>query len=128
MIVFLLQIAFADDVYAEAAPVVPIVTAETSVDYLVGVGDVLAIEVLGEPELSGSFPVETNGRINFPIVGEVPTAASSGARGGGEPEGQQQRARRPHRARASERSGASRVGRRLPYRRVTSAPIRPVRA
>jgi len=40
-------------------------------DYVVGPDDVLMIAVFNEPTLSGRFTVETDGTINYPLVGRV---------------------------------------------------------
>ena len=43
-------------------------------DYHVGIGDVLKVEVLGEPDFSGSMEVNTNGAITLKLVGDVKVA------------------------------------------------------
>lgn len=50
--------------------------AETpaSYDYRLGAGDKLKITVFGEDGLTGEFFVAGNGRISFPLIGEVPAA------------------------------------------------------
>jgi polysaccharide export outer membrane protein len=40
-------------------------------DYLIGSGDVLAINVWKEPDVSRSVPVRPDGRISLPLVGEL---------------------------------------------------------
>jgi polysaccharide export outer membrane protein len=49
----------------------------TDIDYRVGAGDVLDVQVLGHPDLSRSATVQTNGNIALPLLGEVPVAALS---------------------------------------------------
>ncbi len=41
------------------------------VEYRVGPKDVLAIQVYGEPTLTGSFPIGESGEIDFPLLGAV---------------------------------------------------------
>ena len=41
------------------------------VEYRVGPKDVLAIQVFGEPDLTGSFPIGENGEIDFPLLGAI---------------------------------------------------------
>ncbi len=41
-------------------------------NYRVGPGDVLQVRVYGEPELSGAFPVNDMGELNYPLLGGVP--------------------------------------------------------
>jgi polysaccharide export outer membrane protein len=55
------------------APVNPERPREQSkkVEYRVGPKDVLAIQVFGEPTLTGSFPIGENGEIDFPLLGAV---------------------------------------------------------
>jgi polysaccharide export outer membrane protein len=40
--------------------------------YVVGPQDVLAISIWNQPTLSGKFPVEADGGINFPLLGKIP--------------------------------------------------------
>ncbi len=42
--------------------------------YLIGVDDVLAINVWREPDLSRSIPVRSDGKISLPLVGELQAA------------------------------------------------------
>jgi polysaccharide export outer membrane protein len=42
--------------------------------YLIGPGDVLAVHVWHEPEISGKVPVRTDGKISLPLVGELQAA------------------------------------------------------
>ncbi|MDP2307587.1 MAG: polysaccharide biosynthesis/export family protein [Pseudomonadota bacterium] len=39
--------------------------------YRVGAGDALTVEVYGEPGLSGAFPVDAAGALDFPLLGPV---------------------------------------------------------
>lgn len=43
-------------------------------DYLIGSGDMLAINVWKEPDVSRSVPVRPDGRISLPLVGELQAA------------------------------------------------------
>lgn len=40
-------------------------------DYRIGAGDVLDVQVYGEPTLSGSFAVGDSGELSFPLIGVV---------------------------------------------------------
>jgi polysaccharide export outer membrane protein len=42
--------------------------------YHVGAGDVLSVVAYGNPALSGTYPVDDNGTIGYPIIGHVPVA------------------------------------------------------
>jgi polysaccharide export outer membrane protein len=46
-------------------------------EYIVGPGDVLEISFLGEPQLSGLYPVRPDGKITLPMLGEVEVAGQS---------------------------------------------------
>ncbi len=46
-------------------------SAETGKDYLVGVGDVLEIQVWREPDLSRTVTVRLDGKISLPLAGDV---------------------------------------------------------
>jgi polysaccharide export outer membrane protein len=41
------------------------------IEYRVGPKDVLGIQVFGEPNLSGNFPIRENGEIDFPLLGAI---------------------------------------------------------
>jgi polysaccharide export outer membrane protein len=43
-------------------------------DYEIGPGDVLSVVVIGQAQMTGSFPVDTEGMVNFPILGKVKAA------------------------------------------------------
>ncbi len=43
-------------------------------DYAVGPGDTLNVRVYGEEPLSGIFPVNDRGELNYPLLGRVPVA------------------------------------------------------
>ena len=45
--------------------------------YIVGIGDILSIQVWKEPELSRTLAVRTDGRISLPLVGDVDVAGKS---------------------------------------------------
>jgi polysaccharide export outer membrane protein len=46
-------------------------------DYLIGSGDVLAINVWKEPDISRALPVRPDGRISLPLVGELQAAGKT---------------------------------------------------
>lgn len=43
-------------------------------DYVIGVRDVLEINLFSQPDLSGSYAVETDGAFSFPLIGRVVAA------------------------------------------------------
>jgi polysaccharide export outer membrane protein len=45
--------------------------------YLIQPGDRLSVNVLGQDQLSGEFPVEANGTVNLPSIGPVPATGRS---------------------------------------------------
>lgn len=45
--------------------------ADAAADYQIGPGDVLKIEVVGRPDLSGTFTVNRDGLLSMPIVGSM---------------------------------------------------------
>jgi len=46
-------------------------------DYEIGPGDVLKVVVLGQAEMTGSFAVDAEGMVNFPILGKVKASANT---------------------------------------------------
>lgn len=46
-------------------------TANASTSYIIGPGDLLAINVLHEPEVSQKVPVRMDGKISMPLIGEI---------------------------------------------------------
>lgn len=52
----------------------PAASPTPSPDYRVGPGDVLEVEVFGNPDLSRTPTVQTNGMVSLPLIGEVPVA------------------------------------------------------
>lgn len=46
-------------------------SANTNTSYIIGPGDLLAINVLHEPEVSQKVPVRMDGKISMPLIGEV---------------------------------------------------------
>ena len=47
-------------------------------DYIIGLGDILDVQVWKEPELSrGALPVRIDGRISLPLLGDVDAAGKS---------------------------------------------------
>jgi protein involved in polysaccharide export with SLBB domain len=67
---------------SQPAPVVPSQPASSAVSasavnddsYRLGAGDKMKITVYGEQDLSGEFLVSANGRVQFPLLGEVRAA------------------------------------------------------
>ena len=55
-----------------ASPAAPAASPMPSPDYRVGPGDVLEVEVFGNPDLSRTPTVQTNGMVALPLIGEVP--------------------------------------------------------
>ncbi len=45
--------------------------------YLIQPGDRLSVNVLGQDQLSGEFPVDANGTVNLPVVGPVQATGRS---------------------------------------------------
>lgn len=43
-------------------------------EYRLGVGDEIQISVFGRPELTGPFPVQAQGAVSYPLLGEVPAS------------------------------------------------------
>jgi polysaccharide biosynthesis/export protein len=46
-------------------------------DYIIGVGDVLFVSVWKDPALTQSVPVRPDGRISFPLIGEIQAGGRS---------------------------------------------------
>lgn len=46
-------------------------------DYLIGIGDIIEIQVWHEPDLSRTLTVRLDGRISLPLVGDVDVAGKS---------------------------------------------------
>lgn len=46
-------------------------SANTNSSYIIGPGDLLAINVLHEPEVSQKVPVRMDGKITMPLIGEI---------------------------------------------------------
>lgn len=51
--------------------------ADASAVYRVGPGDMLAIRVVGEADLSGAFLVSPEGAVNLPMIGSVPVGGNT---------------------------------------------------
>ncbi len=76
--VFLALPANAEDVYADLArPQPEALQVAPSLEYRVGAGDIVSIEVHGEDSMTGSFPISTDGTIDFPHIGKVRVAGQS---------------------------------------------------
>lgn len=54
--------------------VVSVAAKPHDADYLIGSGDILAINVWKEPDISRALPVRPDGRISLPLVGELQAA------------------------------------------------------
>jgi polysaccharide biosynthesis/export protein len=50
---------------------------DTKSDYVIGNGDVLAINVWKEPEVSRTLPVRADGKISLPLLGEIQAAGKT---------------------------------------------------
>jgi len=46
-------------------------------DYEIGPGDALKVVVLGQAEMTGSFSVDTEGMVNFPILGKIKASGNT---------------------------------------------------
>jgi polysaccharide biosynthesis/export protein len=64
--------------HAEAPAETP-PAAGNAARYQVGAGDVLHVEVYGEPKLTGAFPVNDGGELDFPLLGPVRVEGSTAA-------------------------------------------------
>ena len=54
-----------------AAPGSRVAPAATNEEFVIGVGDVLAVNVWKEAEISRTVPVRSDGRITLPLIGEL---------------------------------------------------------
>lgn len=52
---------------------VPVVNAEVE-EYILQAGDVISVNVVEHPEFSGRHKIRPDGRINYPVIGEVDVA------------------------------------------------------
>ena len=58
--------------FSASTPVVDVpVPAVDASQYKIGAGDGLNVQVFGEPGLSGTFPVDDSGQLDFPLIGSV---------------------------------------------------------
>lgn len=57
-----------------ADTVIPPAVEELQEVYRLSHGDRISVQVFGEPELSSEYAVGSNGRLSFPLIGEVPVA------------------------------------------------------
>jgi polysaccharide biosynthesis/export protein len=61
-----------------AAPTPPVSPSPTrSADYVVGSQDVLKVTVFDEPQLSGTFRVDTDGTFTYPFIGRIKAAGET---------------------------------------------------
>ena len=52
-------------------------STESEKDYLIGVGDVLEVQVWQEPDLSRTVTVRLDGKISLPLTGDVQAAGKT---------------------------------------------------
>ncbi len=64
-------VSTASSATAEAVKTVPAPRAAVPDEFVIGVGDLLAINVWKEAEISKALPVRSDGRISLPLIGEV---------------------------------------------------------
>jgi polysaccharide export outer membrane protein len=67
-------LAAAAAAFGQAAPPSAGQAAGGQENYVIGRGDVLNVTVYDQPELSGKYPVESDGSFRFPLVGRVKAA------------------------------------------------------
>lgn len=77
ILVLLMGLIWVATPVAWAQEPVPVPSDGSSVHYRTGPGDVLSVQVYGEADLSGQFPVTESGSIAHPLLGEVAVARSS---------------------------------------------------
>jgi polysaccharide export outer membrane protein len=53
---------------------------DASAEYIIGIGDVLSIQVFDQPQMSGRMPVRSDGRISLPFVNDVEAAGKTPTR------------------------------------------------
>jgi len=58
---------------ARAQQPTPPVTTNAGATYRLSPGDILKVAVFGHEEFSGQFQVDENGRLTFPVIGEIDT-------------------------------------------------------
>jgi len=49
----------------------PTVSSKAKTDYVIGPGDILSINVMNEPEVTGKVPVRPDGVITVPLIGDI---------------------------------------------------------
>lgn len=49
----------------------PIASSKGDSDYVIGPGDILSIDVMNEPEVTGKVPVRSDGIITIPLIGDI---------------------------------------------------------
>lgn len=62
---------------ADQKAALPAAKGESDRTYVIGAGDMLAISVWKEPEVSRSVPVRSDGKISLPLVGELQAAGQT---------------------------------------------------
>ena len=71
------QSTIAADVMSVSKPVSTPATGPHDDGFVIGNGDVLAISVWKQPDLSRSIPVRSDGRISLPLIGEIQAAGQT---------------------------------------------------
>ncbi|HTZ74147.1 MAG TPA: polysaccharide biosynthesis/export family protein [Candidatus Aquilonibacter sp.] len=61
----------ASSVPAPANSSVPAASTRPNVDYVIGPGDLLSIDVMNEPDVTGKVPVRPDGMITIPLIGDI---------------------------------------------------------
>lgn len=77
LVLLLAAVGLAADKKKNPEPLPPDATAKVApsdADYLIGIDDVLAITVWREADLSRAVPVRQDGKISFPLVGQIQAA------------------------------------------------------
>jgi polysaccharide biosynthesis/export protein len=60
-----------DAVRNAASTPAPVVSAKAGPDYVIGPGDLLSIDVMNEPDVTGKVPVRPDGMITVPLIGDI---------------------------------------------------------
>ncbi len=76
--IFFFSVVFAVFLVAFQPAILPAgQSAETEKDYLIGIGDVLEVQVWHEPDLSRTLTVRLDGKISLPLAGDVEAVGQS---------------------------------------------------
>jgi polysaccharide export outer membrane protein len=49
----------------------PVASSKAAPDYIIGPGDILSIDVMNEPDVTGKVPVRPDGMISVPLIGDI---------------------------------------------------------